>query len=285
LFRLIPVLVLVSLVGWCTSSRQSQRQGLPAYVELSEVFMTAGLADGNGRVDLDKAAKLAGESGMNRLLYDNASTASLDALKWMVKHGADPKQIGALDKGTLLQRVARKPGLDRLGYFIDELHLDPMQKTPDGVGLIHVAAQAGVDTAALQYLRGKGLTVNAVDPAGRQAIHYAALKSIESLLNAGADLNAVDDGGRTALHWAVEEGRHDVVAELLRLGGSVFAADKAGNTPLHLAALKRSDAIIDTLLAAGAPRAARNADGLTARDLFERHRYRSDNQAERLRRL
>jgi ankyrin repeat protein len=287
ILRLVPLLMLVLLLAWCTQQRHAQQATMPLHTELVDLFLTQGLIDNTGApVDLEQVARRAGETSMNRALYDNAATASLPVIMWLVKHGADPQHIGALDKGTLLQRVAQRPTIDRLRYFIDDLHLDPKADTPDGLSLLHVAAWGGVNEQALKYLMSKGLDIHGQDPTGRQPIHYAAFKSIEALVNAGADLNAVDKSGRTVLHAAVEDSHPDVVAELLRRGASVFVADKNGNTPLHLAATRSSDEIVDALLAAGAPRAARNAEGLTPREVFERRRWQNNNtQADRLNKL
>lgn len=286
IIRLAPLLLLVLLLAWCTQQRRTQQAAMPVYAELVDLFMMQGLIENTGTpVDLDQVARRAGETSLNRALYDSASTASLPAIKWLVKHGADPQHIGALDKGTLLQRAARRPTVDRLSYFIDELNLDPKADTPDGVSLLHVAASAGANEQSIRYLMSKGLNIQARDHSGRQPIHYATFASIDALVRAGADLNAVDRSGRTVLHAAVEDSHADVVAELIRRGASVFVADKNGDTPLHLAATRYSDDIVDTLLAAGAPRAARNAEGLTPRDVFERRSWQRNTQADRLNKL
>lgn len=271
--RAMATVVVVSLLTWCGTARRVAQDGSGLGPELREMMLVGGFADTSGMIDVDKTAKRIGPDGLNRLLYDNAGTASLPALRWLVKHGAEPLNVGALDRGTLLQQAAAKPTLDRMSFFIEELKLDPRQDTPDHVGVLHLAARNGIDEQTLRLLTSRGLDVNAADAGGRLPIHYAALKSIGPLVAAGADINALDGQGRTALHWAVEEGRHDAVAELIRLRASVFAQDRQGNTPLHLAAVGSSDAIVDTLLAAGAPKAARNADGLTPREYFEKARY------------
>ena len=272
--RAAALVVTISLLTWCSMARRSTQDVAGLGPELREMMMMGGMADASGMIDLDKTAARVGAVGMNRLLYDNAGSGSIPALRWMVKHGAEPRNVGALDKGTLLQQAAARPTLDRMKFFIEELKLDPKQETPNRVGIMHLAARNGVDAQTLLFLTSRGLDVNAPDGSGRLPIHYAALKSIGPLVSAGADINALDDQGRTALHWAVEEGRHDAVAELVRLQASVFTQDRQGNTPLHLAAVGNSDAIIDTLIAAGAPKAARNVDGLTAREYFEKFRYK-----------
>lgn len=285
--RAAALVVTISLLTWCSMARRSTQDVAGLGPELREMMLMGGLADASGMIDIDKTAARVGAIGMNRLLYDNAGTASLPALRWMVKHGAEPRNIGAMDKGSLLQQAAAKPTLDRMKLFIEEFKLDPKQETPDRVGVMHLAARNGVDAQTLVFLTSRGLNINEPDAGGRQPIHYAALKSIGPLVSAGADINALDGQGRTALHWAVEEGRHDAVAELIRLQASVFAQDRQGNTPLHLAAVGSSEPIIDTLLAAGAPKAARNADGLTAREYFDKFRYkrRYGNNSDREQKL
>jgi len=270
--RATALVVTVSLLTWCSMGRRGTQDFAGLAPELREMMLLGGLADNSGHLDVERVAQRVGPIGLNRLLYDNAAKSSLPALRWLVKHGAEPRNVGALDKGTLLQQAAAKPTLDRMRFFIEELKLDPKEDTPDRVGVMHLAARAGADAQTLLFLTSQGLSVNAPDAGDRMPIHYAALKSIGPLVSAGADINALDSQGRTALHWAVEESRHDAVAELLRLQASVFAQDRQGNTPLHLAAVGNSDAIVDTLLAAGAPKAARNNDGLTAREYLERRR-------------
>jgi hypothetical protein len=285
--RAAALVVTISLLTWCSMARRSGQDVAGLGPELREMMLMGGLADASGMIDVDKTAARVGAVGMNRLLYDNAGTASLPALRWMVKHGAEPRNIGAMDKGSLLQQAAAKPTLDRMKLFIEEFKLDPRQETPDRVGIMHLAARNGVDAQTLVFLTSRGLDINASDAGGRLPIHYAALKSIGPLVSAGADINALDGQQRTALHWAVEEGRHDAVAELIRLQASVFAQDRQGNTPLHLAAVGNSEPIVDTLLAAGAPKAARNGDGLTAREYFDKFRYkrRYGNNSDREQKL
>lgn len=60
-------------------------------------------------------------------------------------------------------------------------------------------------------------------------------KSCRYLAHAGAELDAADPGGWTALHWAVSQGHEPQVAALLELGARVDARDHLGRTPLMLA--------------------------------------------------
>lgn len=270
LVRLVPALILIGLVSWCTSNNRARQSNAPVLIEVKELFMRQGLIDNaSSPVDLAAVAKRTGEQGMNELLYEAASGASLETIKWLVKHGADPRNVGALHDLTLLQKAAKAPRYERIEYFLG-FGLDPLQRTRDGMSLLHIAAQAGVDQRTLMLLTSKGMAITDVDSAGRQPIHYAAVKSIPVLRAVGADINAQDSDGRTALHFAAKEGKHDVVAELLAHSASVFSQDKRGRTPLHLAAMNvnySTDKVIDTLLAAGAPTTMRDHDGMTPRAL------------------
>lgn len=270
LFRLIPTLMLVSMVAWCSLGRHPSAGSGPALSsELAELFAQNGLLDGPAQPDQFAAiAKRAGPAGMNRLLYAAAPDASLPALRWIVEHGADPRNLGSIEGVPLLHKVAKRPQHDRLAYFLEQ-GLDPRQRDSEGRTLMHVCAEGGIDERVYALLSAKGSSVSDTTRAGKQPIHFASVKSIAVLAAAGADLAAQDGAGRTALHWAALEGRNDVVIELLRLGASVFVVDQQGRTPLHLAALRQSEVAIDALLVAGAPRTARDNDGRTPRELGE----------------
>jgi|GEM_PF-2054598 len=266
LTRAIPALILISLVAWCTSNKRGAQNSFPIYVELRELFMEAGVID-NPNTDLAAVAKRIGEPGMNQVLYEAASKSSLDAIKWLVNHGADPRNVGALQDLTLLQQAAKLPRYERLEYFLG-LGLNPHARTRDGMTLLHIAAQNGLDQRALSLLQSAGLSLADADASGRQPIHVASVKSIPVLVAAGADINAKDLDEQTPLHHAAKNVQHDIASELIRLSASVFSQDKRGRTPLHLAAMNlQSDQVVDTLLAAGAPTTARDNEGNTPKDL------------------
>jgi hypothetical protein len=278
LFKLIPLLMVVGFMAWCSSNKGGKAEVLQVRTELNELMSIQGYLSGPSDSDnLAGVAKRVGSAGMNRLLYDSAPTASLAAMQWMVKNGADPKNTGAIAEETLLHRVVRIPQPERLEYFTG-LGLDPKEKSRDGTTLMHVAARQGLDERMLSWLVGKGLGVSDATTSGKQPIHVASVKSIPVLAGAGADLSAKDAMGRTPLHWAALEGKHEQVNALLRMSASVFATDNQGRTPLHLAAMGNSEEVVDTLLAAGAPRAVRDQDNLTPRELAQEARKKRNNR-------
>lgn len=284
LLRAVPALVLVSLVAWCNVNSKARQKAEPLKIELLEIFANYGMASSGPSVNLENTAKIMGPTGMSQMLYESATNASFPAIKWMIDHGADPKNIGSPDgKTTLLQRLAKTPRYDKLEYFLG-LGLDAKERTPDGRSLMHIAAEGGLDERVIGLLRARGLSITDVDNTGRQPIHFANIKSISALSTAGADLNAMDKLNRTPLHNAALEGRADAVTELIRRGASLFSRDNRGRTPLHLAAMGPSAETIDALIDAGALISDQDDDGLTPGDLakIRNSSYRWRSKSDRL---
>ncbi len=103
--------------------------------------------------------------------------------------------------------------------------------------------------------------------AGRSDVSDAAMRgdaaAVRTLVAQKADVNATQPDGATALHWAVHHGNRELVDLLVRAGANVKAANRIGVTPLSMASLAGNAAIIDLLLKGGANVNERGPNGET----------------------
>lgn len=112
------------------------------------------------------------------------------------------------------------------------------------------------DRAAVRSLLAQKAGVNARQPDGATALHWAAhwddLETAELLLRAGADVNAANDTGASPLWLASSNGNAAMVEKLLQAGANPNATLHFGETPLLAAAGDGSTEVVKLLLAAGA---------------------------------
>ena len=96
------------------------------------------------------------------------------------------------------------------------------------------------------------------------AVKLGDTAAVRVLLGQHPDVNAAEPDGTTALHWAVQRDNLEVVDLLLRAGASAKTANRYGVTPLSVACTNGNAAIIQKLLNAGADPNAPAPDGETA---------------------
>src|SRR5262249_13152520 len=72
--------------------------------------------------------------------------------------------------------------------------------------------------------------------------------AIRALIQQHADVNAVDPDGSTALHWAVYGDDNETVELLIHSGANVRALNRYGVMPLALACTNGNVAIVEALL-------------------------------------
>ena len=77
-------------------------------------------------------------------------------------------------------------------------------------------------------------------------------KAVRALLQQRVDVNAKEPDGSTALHWAAHRGDLTTVDLLLKAGARAETATHYGATPLSLAAATESESVVERLLKAGA---------------------------------
>ncbi len=84
------------------------------------------------------------------------------------------------------------------------------------------------------------------------AVEHGHVQGVQALLKEKVDVNASQPDGATALHWAAYKSDAESAAALIRAGANVNARNKYGVTPLALAADQGNTAVLDLLLKAGA---------------------------------
>jgi uncharacterized protein len=132
--------------------------------------------------------------------------------------------------------------------------------------LINAARNA--DREAVRRLVQEKADVNATEPDGTTALHWASyrddVESAELLIKAGANVNAANDLGATPLWTASLNGSAAMVRRLLQAGANPNATLLLGETPLMVAARSGNADVVQQLVTRGANVNARAARGQTA---------------------
>lgn len=112
---------------------------------------------------------------------------------------------------------------------------------------------------------GAGLQADATTD-GRliEALKAGDKAAASSLLQQHVNVNAAEPDGTTALHWAVRADDVDAAVRLIRAGANVKAVNRYGMTPLSLAATNGNARVIEALLKAGANANDTRPEGETA---------------------
>jgi ankyrin repeat protein len=112
------------------------------------------------------------------------------------------------------------------------------------------------DTARVMKLIASKADVNAPQPDGSTALHWAAyhgdLKMTGALLRAHANPGVVMENGMTPLSLACESGNAELVKELLKAGADPNQTLANGETPLMMAARTGRIPVMEALLEKGA---------------------------------
>jgi len=94
-----------------------------------------------------------------------------------------------------------------------------------------------------------------------EAVKKADTTAVRAQLQRRADVNAAEPDGSTALHWAARLNDLETATLLIRSGANVKAANRFGVTPLALASTTGTAAMIELLLKAGADPNSTSAEG------------------------
>lgn len=108
-----------------------------------------------------------------------------------------------------------------------------------------------------------GLSAGARDVPLIAAIKAQDAETVQALLEGPTDVNAPEPDGATALHWASYVDAPALVDLLIAAGADVDVANDYGVTPLSLACANGAETMVTRLLAAGADPNAARATGET----------------------
>jgi ankyrin repeat protein len=111
--------------------------------------------------------------------------------------------------------------------------------------------QAIVRVSATLVLVLAGLATAHAAPAIVDAAQAGDIRAVRTLLREKTDVNAAQPDGMTALHWAVQRNDLEMTNALLGAGASHAATNRTGAKPLYLAAINGNAGIIGRLLDAG----------------------------------
>ena len=108
------------------------------------------------------------------------------------------------------------------------------------------------------------ITASAADLSLIKAVRNMDGAVVRSLLQQGVDVNATEPDGATALHWAARMDDVETAELLIRSGAKADAPNRYSVTPLALACINGSGKMVDLLLKAGVDPDTAAGDGETA---------------------
>ena len=118
-------------------------------------------------------------------------------------------------------------------------------------------------TASLVVAAGSGVRAQGDDLRLLEAVKGQDTETVGELLARQADVNATQPDGATALHWAVYLDDLELAGRLLDAGANAGAQNDYGVTPLSLACTNANAAMVEALLASGADATAAVSSGET----------------------
>ncbi len=203
-------------------------------------------------------------------LVDAARNGDVDAVRSLLKGGADPNQA-APDGSTAVHWAVHGDNLAMLNALL------AAGAKPDGVtrykiAPLTLAAQNG-NAALVERLLAAGANPDTASEEGQTALMTAArngsVAAVRALLKRGAQVGLAESfRGQTALMFAAGEGNTDAAKLLLEFGAKLNERSKGGYTPLLFAV--RNNRSRDGQVPVGAGRQRQRPD--TRRHVGAQHR-------------
>ncbi len=196
------------------------------------------VADETGRTALYAAVDMHTMPGSNRPAPSEVENklTSMDLIQALLAHGAN---VNAQLKKMQPYRTKLDRGDDTM-LGTGTTSLERAAKAGDAEVIGALLAKGGDPKIATKFgntpvMAAAGLGTKEEDTTGRKKTEAEAIASIKLCLDAGADVNAADNQGQTALHGAAQKGWDQVVQFLVDRGAKLDVKDKRGHTPLDAA--------------------------------------------------
>ena len=175
--------------------------------------------------------------------------------------------LGAAGREAALIEAVKKTNAAAVKTLIQQ-RVDVNAPEPDGTTALHWAAERD-DLATIQLLLKAGANAKVTNRYGVSPLMAACINGnaaiVEALLKAGADPNATTPEGETALMTAARTGKSDALKVLLANGAKVNEAEGwRSQTALMWAASENNGEAVKVLAEVGADIKARSSGGYTA---------------------
>jgi ankyrin repeat protein len=202
-------------------------------------------------------------------LVDAARNGNVDAVRSLLKGGADPNQT-APDGSTAVHWAVHGDNLAMLNALL-AAGAKPDVVTRYKITPLTLAAQNG-NAALVERLLTAGANPNTASEEGQTALMTAArngsVTAVRALLKRGAQVGLAESfRGQTALMFAAGEGNTDAAKLLLEFGAKRDERSKGGYTPLLFAVRNNRIETVKFLLEQGANVNDKIADGTSALSL------------------
>ncbi len=141
-----------------------------------------------------------------------------------------------------------------------------------GGNIFHLMAEKEViGWKLIKVIKGKGVSLNAVDQFGNTPLQFALLTGESAfagaLIDEGAELNIKNSQNLSALHLAAFLNNKDITEKLLKKGALIDLKGNAGYTPLHIASEMDHLSVAKMLLTGGANGGIKTDQKLTPREI------------------
>jgi uncharacterized protein len=181
---------------------------------------------------------------------------------------AAPEMSGEMLRATQLDYGAKVKDLIKHGE-------SPNSVDAHGMPLIVYAAKYKADSVVAALAENPDTDLDALDPAGENALMLAAINQDQPMVQALIDKDAeINKTGWTPLHYAASAGDDAIVKLLLDHSAYIDAGSPNGSTPLMMAAAAGHDSTIKLLLDEGADMTIKNQLGMNVIDIAKRYNQR-----------